>query len=113
MIMHILNHTALKQMLLDGEYAPSSLQKEGFIHCSTTDQVLGVANSLYKGKRDLLLMLIDDTKVESEIVYEDLYELGKLFPHIYGPLNLDAIIQTLEFAPDAEGNFQLPAGVLH
>lgn len=112
MIMHILNHAAMKQTLFDGVYAPSSLQKEGFIHCSTPDQVLEVANSIYKGKSDLLLMLIDEEKVESRIVYEDLYELGKLFPHIYGPLNLDAVIQTVEFTPGADGEFKIPAGVL-
>lgn len=112
MILHILNYSAWKQTLLDGEYAPSSLDSEGFIHCSTTDQVLGVANSIYKGKSDLFLMLIDEDKVESNIVYEDLYDLGKLFPHIYGPLNIDAVIKIVEFPADEEGNFKLPAGVL-
>lgn len=112
MILHILNYSAWKQTLLDGEYAPSSLDTEGFIHCSTTDQVLGVANSIYKGKSDLFLMLIDEDKVESNIVYEDLYDLGKLFPHIYGPLNIDAVIKIVEFPADEEGNFKLPTGVL-
>ncbi|SMF83024.1 Uncharacterized conserved protein, DUF952 family [Paenibacillus uliginis N3/975] len=112
MIMHILSYPAWRQTLQDGEYAPASLEKEGFIHCSKPDQVVDVANSIYKGQTGLFLMFIDEEKVESNIVYEDLYELGKLFPHIYGPLNLDAVTQIVEFIPDEDGNFTLPTGVL-
>lgn len=112
MIMHICNYPAWRQTLQDGEYAPVSLKKEGFIHCSTPDQVVDVANSLYKGQTELFLLFIDEEKVESNVVYEDLYELGKLFPHIYGPLNLDAVTQIVEFTPDEDGNFKLPTGVI-
>lgn len=111
MILHILSYPAWKQTLQEGEYAPASLEKEGFIHCSTSDQVVDVANSIYKGKTGLFLMFIDEKKVKSNIVYEDLYDLGKLFPHIYGPLNLDAVSQIVEFTPDEDGNFRLPSGV--
>lgn len=112
MILHILSYPDWRKTLLEGVYAPDSLNKEGFIHCSTSDQVLEVANSIYKGKTGLFLMFIDEEKVESNIVYEDLYDLGKLFPHIYGSLNIDAVTQIVEFTADEEGNFKLPTGVL-
>ncbi|WP_054955330.1 DUF952 domain-containing protein [Paenibacillus dakarensis] len=113
MIMHIMKYTAMKQILLDGVYTPSSLEKEGFIHCSTPEQLLGVANSLYKGETGLMLMLIDENKVEADIVYEDLYDTGKLFPHIYGPINFDAVIRMVEFTPTGvDGSFKMPEGVM-
>lgn len=107
MILHIMHYSYLKKALLEGEYAPESLEEEGFIHCSTPEQVIDVANAIYKGQSGLFLLYIDERKVGPKIVYEDLYETGKLFPHIYGPLNMDAIERMVEFAPQADGTFKL------
>lgn len=106
-IMHIMHASQMKRVLMEGEYAPASLEKEGFIHCSTPEQVVDVANALYKGRNDLLLLQIDEKLVKPEIVYEDLYETGKLYPHIYGPLNMDAVIRMDEFSPQPDGTFVL------
>lgn len=107
MIMHIMQVSQMKRVLMEGEYTPASLEKEGFIHCSTPEQVVDVANALYKGRNDLLLLQIDEKLVKPEIVYEDLYETGKLYPHIYGPLNMDAVIRIDEFVPRPDGTFEL------
>lgn len=64
-----------------------SLDEEGFIHCSYRDQVQGVADRFYRGRTDVLLLTIDVSKVEAEIKTEN------LFPHIYGPLPIEAVVR--------------------
>ncbi|MEG4092546.1 DUF952 domain-containing protein [Microcoleus sp. Pol12B4] len=87
-------------------YRGDTLDSEGFIHCSTLPQVVKSANKFFVGKKGLLLLLIDSEKVESEIKYE--LAAGENYPHIYGPLNVDAVLKVVEFEPGADGNFELP-----
>ncbi|MBE4909733.1 DUF952 domain-containing protein [Bacillus luteolus] len=108
MILHILEVDTWLKAKNEGMYTPSSLEDEGFIHCSTKDQVLEVANFLYKGQENLVLLCIDSIKVRAEIVYEDLYETGKLYPHIYGGMNVDAVANVVPFLPNSDGTFRLP-----
>ena len=91
-----------------GSYKPSSLETEGFIHCSILEEVAGVANYHYLGEADLLLLYVDTERVVSEIRYETAGGEDILWPHIYGPLNLDAVYETVDFVPDAEGRFSQP-----
>jgi uncharacterized protein (DUF952 family) len=111
MILHIARRREWDKALADGSYTADSLASEGFIHCSTPEQVLGPANALYRGQTDLLLLVIDPARLASGLVYEDCYESGQAFPHIYGPLNLDAVLRVLAFPPQPDGTFVLPAEV--
>ncbi|MDX8365379.1 DUF952 domain-containing protein [Cytobacillus sp. IB215665] len=108
MILHIIEKEAWFKAQREGIYTPSSIKTDGFIHCSTSEQVVDVANFLYKGHTDLVLLCIDPNKVEAKIVYEDLYEAGKLFPHIYGSLNIAAVFKVIRFIPDRNEGFSLP-----
>lgn len=73
---------------------------EGFIHCSTGEQLPGVARTFYAGREDLILLTIDPELLgEGRLVYEDLYDHGDLFPHIYGPLPVRAVISTGTYQP--------------
>ena len=135
-----------------------SLDTEGFIHCSKPDQVIAVANFIFHGQSNLVILEIDEAKVVSEIKYEagnssqnnelldengnsrhaaSCFENAKidilcddvtsaeglsasifkpdsgsggdtLYPHIYGPLNLDAVTQVVDFDPLQDGTFELP-----
>ncbi len=89
-------------------YSPTSIETEGFIHCSTKEQLLFPANGMFKGQTDLILLEIDSEKVTHQIVYEDCYESGIAFPHIYGSLNIDAVTATIPFPPNSDGSFSLP-----
>lgn len=110
MIVHICEWAAWEEAQRAREYRPASLGAEGFIHASEPGQVLGVANRFYAGKTDLLLLWIDPQRLRPELRYEQAD--GDLFPHIYGSLNLDAVVAIYPFPPDADGIFrQLPAGV--
>ena len=75
-----------------GVYGAESLRSQGFIHCSTVEQVVQTANRFYRGRADLVLLCIDEALLESEIRYEE-GEPGQQFPHIYGPLNLESYRQ--------------------
>ncbi len=111
-ILHITPRSVWEAAQRTGSYRGDTLDTEGFIHCSTHAQVLGPANLRFHGQRDLLLLRIDPAKVQSDIVYEDCYDSGEAFPHIYGPLNLDAVIETIDFPPNPDGFFALPESLI-
>jgi len=109
MIVHICDVTAWEEAQTIGEYRPDSLASEGFIHASQPGQVLDVANRFYAGRQDLLLLWIDPQRLRSELRYEPTD--SDLFPHIYGALNLEAVVAVVSFPPDADGIFRrLPPG---
>lgn len=109
MIHHITTSTAWQQAQNDGAYTADSLVSEGFIHFSTAEQIIATANRFYRGQTDLVLLSIDPQKLTAALLYEE-SEPGQLFPHLYGPLNLDAVVETRDFPPGPDGSFALPAG---
>lgn len=119
-ILHITPQTDWLAAVEQGVYQTQSLTKEGFIHCSKPSQVVDVANTWYQGMRGLVLLVIEPEKLREELRWEppahphpgqasSLEE--DLFPHIYGPLNLDAVKKVIQFEPDANGTFSLPFGL--
>lgn len=67
-----------------------------------------MTNRFFASQKGLVLLCIDCDRVKTEIKYEGL-ETQELFPHIYGALNVDAVVNTLDFEPDADGKFKLPS----
>ena len=86
-----------------GSYQATSLETEGFIHCSRPDQVISVANLYFHGTSGLLLLWIDPTRVTETIRWEPVE--GDTYPHIYGVLNLDAVIKAVPLTPRSDGSF--------
>jgi uncharacterized protein (DUF952 family) len=109
LLLHIAERQSWAAAVQSGEYRPATLNHEGFIHCSLPEQVVPVADSLYRGRKGLVLLLIDPVQVPAEIRYEDCYESGQEFPHIYGPLPVEAVKQVLDFPPGPDGRFTLPS----
>ncbi|HQJ56531.1 MAG TPA: DUF952 domain-containing protein [Caldisericia bacterium] len=107
-ILHITKYEQWIKEKETGAYRGNTLDSQGFIHCSAKEQILRVANSLFKNQKGLVLIVIDSNKITSEIKYENLEGGSELFPHIYGPLNIDAVIKVLKFEPGIDGNFTLP-----
>jgi len=105
-ILHITQRQQWEQAKLDQIYRGDTLDTEGFIHCSTPLQVVKVANHFFAHQTGLVLLFIDSHQVRSKLKYEG--SEGELFPHIYGPLNLDAVFRVIDFEPGADGKFQLP-----
>jgi uncharacterized protein (DUF952 family) len=105
LLFHILDQTRWDEARALGVYEPESLTAEGFIHLSTADQVLSTANRLYAGKTDLVVLAIDADAVTPEIRFEDLYDHGAEFPHLYGPLATSAIHHVVPLEPGLEATF--------
>jgi uncharacterized protein (DUF952 family)/flavin reductase (DIM6/NTAB) family NADH-FMN oxidoreductase RutF len=78
-------------------YEADSLASQGFIHCCTAEQIPYVIENWFKGEHDLVIMEITPQLVTSKVVFENLEGGKELFPHIYGPINPDAIIKTQPF----------------
>lgn len=109
LLLHITTQTAWNLARQLGHYSAASLASEGFIHCSTPAQAVATAERFYAGQHGLLLLVIDSARLQPEVKYEPGSDKPEeLFPHIYGPLNLDAVVRVLDFEPDASGHFQLP-----
>lgn len=116
MILHIVKRGEWEDAIRNGKYAPASLEAEGFIHCSTAAQVVETANLFFQGQRDLMIVCLDEGHLTSRLAYEPAARVGSepagaLFPHLYGPLNLEAVSEVHEFPCDAEGRFVLPAAL--
>lgn len=107
LIFHITPRSKWHAAQQAGVYHCESLETEGFIHCSTSAQVVKVANWFYKGQEGLVLLGIESDRLQSELRYEAI-ETGEAFPHLYGELNLDAVVQVFEFPPSADGTFAFP-----
>ncbi|MCS7059919.1 MAG: DUF952 domain-containing protein [Anaerolineae bacterium] len=129
MILHLVSQQIWSRLPPDRPYAPESLQKEGFIHCTAgEDMLVRVANALYRSQAgEFVVLEIDETKVTSELRWEPpaprsqdqaappeaVAEFGVLpadadqvlFPHIYGPLNRDAIVGVRRARRSADGEF--------
>ncbi len=91
------------------EYRGDTLDIQGFIHCSTADQLIPVANRLFRERADLIVLVIDEAKIRSAVIYENLEGGTEQFPHIYGPLETGAVIDCFALRPKADGTFAAPA----
>lgn len=107
LIFHIARREQWARAKRVGLYTGDTLGTEGFIHSSAPQQVLKVANRIFRGRKGLVLLCIDPAKVRPEIRHEAAQD-GDEYPHIYGPLNVDAVVKVLKFEPEEDGTFALP-----
>jgi uncharacterized protein (DUF952 family) len=91
-IYHVTTKAEWDKAVTQGFYAAASLQSEGFIHASEEYQVAGVLQRYFKGKTDLVKLTIETTELTSPLQYDHSPSTNEAFPHIYGPINLDAVI---------------------
>lgn len=105
LIYHILHKDALAKIESIGYHEPESLRKEGFIHCSTEEQVLATANRRYFDQKDLILLVIETEKIEAKIITEDTSGREEKHPHIYGKLPWSAVVDVRKLQPEANGSF--------
>lgn len=121
-VYHLAPASSLRRVRRQGEYAPPSLAAEGFIHCTATPELtLQVAADYFANVVEPLIVLaIDPTKLSARLVFEAPARIagggtrhlasGALFPHLYGALNLDAVIGAGVLARAGDG-FAWPAAL--
>jgi uncharacterized protein (DUF952 family) len=78
-----------------GYYEHPSLKDEGFIHCSQENQVAGVLERYFAGQTDLVKLVIDTKKLTSKFVFDWSPSTQDTFPHVYGPINADAVTEVI------------------
>jgi uncharacterized protein (DUF952 family) len=88
-----------------GPYCAASLATEGFIHCSNGNQVVGSANKFYATEAELLLLALVPDRLTSPLRDEE-GRPGELFPHIYGPINREAIVEVIRLERGADGRWR-------
>jgi uncharacterized protein (DUF952 family) len=93
MIYHIATSEDWNLHLTNTTYMPQAFSREGFIHCSTKGQVQGVLQRYYAGVSNLVLLHIDEAKLSAALKYEEASN-HEFFPHVFGPINKEAIIKT-------------------
>lgn len=104
MIYHIATRTEWESQAGAPTYAPSRYERDGFIHCSEQQQLEPVAGYNFRGQRDLVLLELMPTKLDPETRYE---QGGReKYPHIYGPINKDAVSRTIVVGCNDDGLFQ-------
>jgi len=96
MIYHVVKQGAWQKALALGYYEAPSLATEGFIHASKKEQVEGVIERYFAQDTDLLILHIDEGKLEAPHIFELAPSVNEEFPHIYGRINLDAVVDITE-----------------
>lgn len=96
MINHITYKSAWEAALEKGRYETASLDKEGFIHCSEDHQVDATLDRYYRGEKGLVKLVIDPSRLRSQLIHEWSPSNTETFPHIYGPVNLDAVQEVID-----------------
>ena len=92
-----------------GEYRADSLASQGFIHCSSREHVHEPATLLARGRTDLVVLEIDESRLAAPAVWEQgdpPHPTGRLFPHVYGPIPVAAVVAVTEFPPGPDGEFR-------
>ena len=96
-----------------GHLIPPSFYEEGFVHCSFAHQTVAVANKYFHGRKELLLLELDRTKLAAPVIEENLGGGTDLYPHIYGVLNLNAVHAVCSFSCKEDGTFEWPTEFCH
>jgi uncharacterized protein (DUF952 family) len=116
LILHLMTAGAWHEWRSGRPYAPASLATEGFVHCTAGDDLmLDVANRFYRGHDDLVAVTVDPALLGSEVRWERAADPagsrpwaggdGPRFPHVYGPLEREAVVDVRRMVQDGDGRF--------
>lgn len=86
-------------------YKPAAFERDGFVHLSTREQVLETAQCYYAGRSDLVLLAIDTSALEKDVLYENLLGGKKLFPHYYAVIPRSAVLKSSALVLGRDGCF--------
>lgn len=107
-LVHLCSNDEWRSAQAGGELRPDSLDANGFVHLSTPEQVHLPANRLYAGRTDLVLLRIDPARLTAPVRWEPGVATdpdAMLFPHLYGALPVNAVINVTPYPPDERGSF--------
>lgn len=105
MILHCIKKTDWEDRKNKTSWGEEELAIDGFIHCSTIELFWRVTKFFEEVEDELVILCIDEDKLESEVIYEDKENTGKLFPHVYGLINNDAVVDVLPYLRNKKGQY--------
>ncbi len=108
-VFHIAHSTDVATLREQGTYRCESLDLEGFIHCCDRHQLQGVVSRYYNAVDNVHLLMIDVDRLDAALIHENTVGGSELFPHIYGPINANAVLQIIPFglhSPERTGLFE-------
>lgn len=111
MFYHVATRGEWREAREQGSFTPETLMTDGYIHNCRRDQILWVVERFYAGQIQMVILCIAEERLTAPWREEDLDDLGQTFPHIYGPLNLEAVVGVVPLSPDADGQIRLPANL--
>jgi len=103
-IFHITEKEAWSEAVAAGSYTHDSLDSEGFIHLSKRDQVVATTSRYYAAMDGLVLLEVDPAPIEADLRWEQSTN-GELFPHLYAPLPIDAVVAVHQWDEPAQRTF--------
>lgn len=120
MIFHITSRAVWYKAVREGALIADSLARDGFIHCSTRAEILPIANRYYRGQSGLCLLAIDESRLTAPLKWESptgesaspADPEGLHFPHVFGPINLDAVLHVADLQINPDGTFALPESLI-
>jgi uncharacterized protein (DUF952 family) len=108
-LVHICAAADWERARLRAELRPDSLHRVGFVHLSAPEQVHRPANRLYAGRTDLVLLHLDPARLGAPVCWEpgdSTDPASMMFPHLYGPLPVAAVVEVSEYRPGPDGSFR-------
>ena len=101
---HLTPHDVWERQWPLDDYLPEAFDRDGFIHATNgLALLLAVANASYVGDpRPYLVLVVEVARIRSEVRYDD---PDKVYPHIYGPLNVDAVVGLIRVLRESDGRF--------
>ncbi|MEK8071793.1 DUF952 domain-containing protein [Rhodococcus sp. EXRC-4A-4] len=110
-LVHICTAGEWLSMRGQADYTPDTFDAVGFVHLSTPEQVHLPANRLFSGRTDLVLLRLDPARLTAPVRWEPGVPTdpqSMLFPHLYGPLTIAAVVAVLDYRPGPDGTFGVP-----
>jgi uncharacterized protein (DUF952 family) len=111
MILHLCPRAEWEKAAAAGVYEGDTLANQGYVHCSTPELVHIPATLRFRGRTDLLLLTIDEARLPVPVTWEQgdpPTPDGRLFPHVYSAIPVDAVVAVTEFLPGPDGTFAPP-----
>lgn len=105
MILHCMKKSTWEDRKTKAYWGQRNIDAEGFLHCSTVEYFWRVAPNFDNIEDELVLVCLDEDKIESEVRYEDGDNCGRAYPHVYGLINNSAVIMVLPFLRDENGKY--------
>lgn len=105
LLFHLVSRRKFKERQKSGYYYPAPDAEESVIVCYTPQQVAEAANRLFKGRKTILMLVINSRRISGKVSFATLE--GEEVPVIETRLNLDAIIDKIRLEPNEEGLFDI------